>query len=45
MWGGGGGGDFKGYVNGVLNIGTKEVESFRGSGSECNSLALTEKRG
>lgn len=39
--------DFKGYVNGALNVGTKGVESFRGSGSECNSLAIanTEKRG
>lgn len=48
--GGGGVQDFKGYVNVALNVGTKGgwgggVESFRGSGSECNSLALTEKRG
>lgn len=39
------GGDFKGYVNGALNVETKGVESFRGSGSERNSPALTEERG
>lgn len=43
--GGGGGGDFKVYGNGGANVQTKAVESFWGSGSGCNSLALTEKRG
>lgn len=33
------------YVNGEADVQTKALESFWGSGSGCNSLAPTEKRG